>query len=260
MGAGCQEKERRDRRGLFRASGAVLSGGALLLLAGSAAGEEAPEKPAAHQESIGKAARQDFIRPYGAIEFGLGLLALPDADICGEGGCDTGDISLEVDAWPIFRATPRLAVGAGITLGLTPAQEPPQQEPVRFGREHSRRYFMVEGVGRYYFLHGRSVEFWTGFTGGLVVVSDNFRSAPGTSQNSTLGSNSANIATEGLTLGLATGLSVGLNDQLQLGGTIRLANWFLPSDKEVIAFGEEASLADRVTMVQFALSVAYHAR
>jgi hypothetical protein len=95
---------------------------------------------------------------------------------------------------------------------------------------------------------------------GLVVVSDNFRTVTGGPDQIIIGSNSANIATEGLSLGLAAGVTFGVSEQLQIGGTLRVANWFLPARQEVITFGEEASLANRVTMLNLALTVAYHGR
>jgi hypothetical protein len=202
---------------------------------------------------------RDFSRPYGAVEFGVGVLALPDAKVCGEAGCDRGDVSVEVDAWPLFRASPRFAVGAGLTLALTPTQDVPQGDQP-FPRDHSRRYFQAEGIGRYYLLHGRALEAWSGLSAGLVVVSDNFRTRGGTRDVTLIGGDSANIATEGLSLGWAAGMTFGVSDQLQIGGTLRIASWLLPSTHERISFGEEASLADRVTMINVSLVVAYHAR
>jgi hypothetical protein len=207
----------------------------------------------------GEGRGREFSRPYGAIEFGVGILALPDARVCGDGGCDRGDVSLEVDAWPLFRASPSFAVGAGITLALTPTQDVPQRN-VPIPREHSRRYFQAEGIGRYYFLHGQALEWWLGASTGLVVVSDNFRTRSAPPDLTLIGQDSANIATEGLTLGVGTGVTFGVNDVLQIGGTLRLARWFLPSSHESIAFGEEASLGDRVTMLNLSLVVAYHGR
>ena len=229
----------------------------------SAAGaqEQASSVPSIPARST-TAAREssDFSRPYGAVEFGIGVLALPDAQICAGGvGCDQGDVSIEVDAWPLFRASPRFAVGAGMTLALTPTQDAPQRD-MMFPREHTRRYFLVEGIGRYYFAYGRALEIWSGLSAGLVVVSDNFRSSAAEPNVSIIGADSANIATEGLTLGLAAGATVGVSDSLQVGGTLRVANWFLPRERERIAFGEEASLSDRVTMIHFAITVAYHGR
>jgi hypothetical protein len=223
---------------------------------------------AAEEQSAGESGSQlaagpdrDFSHPYGAVEFGIGVLALPDAEVCGgqEVGCDRGDVSLEVDAWPLFRPSPWFAVGAGMTLALTPTQDVPQRD-MMFPRDHSRRYFLVEGIGRYYFVYGRRVEFWAGLSTGLVVVSDNFRTQSALPGIALIGSDSANIATEGLSMGLAAGATFGVSPVLQIGGTLRLANWFLPSTPEVLALGDEASLSGRVTMINLAITVAYHGR
>ena len=217
----------------------------------------APVASAAQGSTAGR--DRDFSRPYGAVEFGIGILALPDARVCGEAGCDRGDVSLEVDAWPLFRASPSFAVGAGLTLALTPTQDVPQSDQA-FPRDHSRRYFQAEGIGRYYFVHGQALEAWTGLSAGLVVVSDNFRTRGSNREVTLIGADSANIATEGLSLGWAAGVTFGVNDALQVGGTLRVAGWQFPSSHERISFGEEASLGGRVTMINASLVVAYHAR
>ena len=232
----------------------VIAAGALL--PASARAEDAPAAPREDSSAAGR--DLEFQRPYGAVEFGIGVLALPDAKVCGDAGCDEGDVSLEVNAWPLFRASPSFAIGAGLTLALTPTQDVPRGNQA-VPREHSRRYFQAEGIGRYYLLHGHAIELWTGLSAGLVVVSDNFRTR-GTPDVALIGADSANIATEGLTVGLATGVTFGVSDVLQVGGTLRVANWVLPSGHERIAFGEEASLANRVTMINVSLVVAYHAR
>jgi hypothetical protein len=202
-------------------------------------------------------AREYFAHPYGLVEFGVGVMALPDARLCGgDAGCDRGDVSLEVDAWPLFRASPNFAVGAGMTLALIPMQDVPRVDST-FQREHARRYFTAEGIGRYYFVHGQALEIWSGISAGLIVVSDNFRTRSSDSAV-IIGASSANIATEGLSLGLASGVTFGLNRHLQVGATLRFANWYLPPDREVIAFGESASLSSRVTMLNFAFTLAYH--
>jgi hypothetical protein len=228
-------------------------------LARGVAAQERVSTARSAQVSSGSRENREFTRPHGVVEFGIGMLALPDAKLCGEAGCDRGDVSLEVDAWPLFRASPSFAIGAGLTLALTPTQDVPQRN-TRFQRDHSRRYFLVEGIGRYYLFHGQELEAWAGVSTGLVVVSDNFRTVTGGPDQIIIGSNSANIATEGLSLGLAAGVTFGVSEQLQIGGTLRVANWFLPARQEVITFGEEASLANRVTMLNLALTVAYHGR
>jgi hypothetical protein len=219
------------------------------------AGTTPPRAAGADNSTAGR--DREFPHPYGTIEFGIGVLALPDARVCGEAGCDRGDVSLEVDASPLFRASPSFAVGAGMMLALTPTQDVPQGDQA-FPRDHSRRYFQAEGIGRYYLAHGRTFELWAGLSAGLVVVSDNFKTHSAPLDVALIGGESANIATEGVSVGLATGVTFGVNDALQVGGTLRFANWFLPSAHQSISFYEEASLGDRVTMINLALVVAYH--
>lgn len=243
---------------------ALLLGVPVLCVLGPGARQaRAEEVPAANvaPPSIAPERREaDFAHPYGLIEFGVGVLALPDAELCGgEAGCDRGDLSLEVDAWPLFRASRRFAVGAGMTLALIPFQDVPRRN-TRFPREHARRYFTAEGIGRYYFASGHDFELWSGISAGLIVVSDNFRTRSSEPEMAIIGSDSANIATEGLSLGLASGVTFGVNPHLQIGATLRFANWYLPPRRQAIAFEEEASLSNRVTMLIIALTVAYHSR
>jgi len=244
---------------LARAVAALLA--VLLGPGASVARAEDVAAPGVAPSGIAPSRREvDFSHPYGLVEFGVGVLALPDAELCGgEAGCDKGDLSLEVDAWPLFRASPRFAVGAGMTLALIPFQDVPRRD-TRFPREHARRYFTAEGIGRYYFLSGQDVELWSGISAGLIVVSDNFRTRSSDPEMAIIGADSANIATEGLSLGLASGVTFGVNPHLQVGATLRFANWYLPPRREAISFGEEASLSNRVTMLNIALTVAYHSR
>jgi hypothetical protein len=255
----------RARRG---AVGALA--GLVLTLAGAAGAAEAePEEPAptviaslpegsADPPAI-EPRQTDFPGPHGAIELGVGVLALPDAYVCSDSSCDRGDLSIEVDAWPLFRASRHFAVGAGLTLALTPVQNPPQRQ-TELPRNSSRRYFMAEGIGRYYFAYAESFEAWFGLSTGLVVVADNFTTDSQKSEIALISSKGANIATEGLTLGLASGIAFSMSKSIKLGGMLRVSNWFLPSEPEVIAFGDRASLAGRITMIQLALSVSYSAR
>lgn len=241
----------------------VEAGGTVAARAVAEDGADTPSAnadAAAHGAAAGesKSERRDyFAHPYGLVEFGVGVMALPDAKLCGgDAGCDRGDVSLEVDAWPLFRASPSFAVGAGMTLALIPMQDVPRVTST-FPREHARRYFTAEGIGRYYFVHGPALELWSGISAGLIVVSDNFRTRTD-DPTVIIGASSANIATEGLSLGLASGVTFGVNRHLQVGATLRFANWYLPPNPEVIAFGESASLSSRVTMLNLAFTVAYH--
>jgi hypothetical protein len=253
----------------------LVAGVIVVLLASSSGVVEAAEPPAAEEaepaaaipslpEASGEATTgptrpSDFLGPHGTIEFGVGVLALPDALVCTDSSCDRGDLSVEVDAWPLFRASRYFAIGAGLTLALTPVQNPPQRQ-TELPRKSSRRYFMAEGIGRYYFAYNSSFEAWCGLSTGLVVVSDNFVTDSEESEIALISSKGANIATEGLTLGIATGVAFSMSKAVKLGGVLRVANWFLPSEVDVIAFGDRASLAGRITMINLALSVSYTAR
>lgn len=263
-----------SQRGLHGTGLGALAGALVVALSVSPAGAAPDEEPGGEAASGTAAAslsagvtgdvdteprHGDFPGPHAAIEFGLGVLALPDADVCTDASCDRGDFSVEVDAWPLFRASRYFAVGAGLTLALIPVQNPPQRETA-LPRESSRRYFMAEGIGRYYFAYATSFEAWCGLSGGLVVVSDNFVTDSDESEIALISSKGANIASEGLTLGLATGIAFSMSKSLKLGGVLRVANWFLPSEPEQIAFGDRASLAGRMTMINLALSLSYTAR
>jgi hypothetical protein len=136
-------------------------------------------------------------RPTGIAEFGFGWLTLPGAAICvaPAAGCREGDTSFLLDAWQLYRANTRFAVGAGIMLGLIPTNNPPP--PKGREREHSRQYFTVEGTIRYYPYVGQNVEWWVGVTGGLVVVSDRFVVESDGPDRALLGPRGVTIRSEG---------------------------------------------------------------
>lgn len=200
-----------------------------------------------------------LVRPHGAAEVGVGLLTLPGAEICVDvsQGCETGDTSLELHAWQLYRASSELAFGAGITLALTPSTDAPREDPAGVPRDHARRYFTVEAVGRYYAVVTRSVESWLGATAGLVVLSDRFAPQNPDSDKALVGPPGVTIRTEGLTVGLAGGVGFAIAPNWSLGTSLRVATWFLPETPAVDALGDEASLAGRVTMFDIALTLAY---
>src|SRR5690606_12818599 len=103
-------------------------------------------------------------------------------------------------------------------------------------------------------------EAWCGLSTGLVVVSDNFTTESDDSEIALVSTTGANIATEGLTLGLATGAAFRTSKTLKIGGLLRVAHSFLPERPEVIPFLDRASLTGRVTMINLALNLSYSAR
>jgi hypothetical protein len=208
--------------------------------------------------------RDPYSRPYGMADFGVGVLALPDAEVCVSGNaadCRSGDMSLELSAWPLFRASRHWAFGAGVTLALTPTTTPPQNDSATFPRDHSRNYYMAELTARYYPVASPSFEAWGGLTSGLIVVSDNFQVKGGDATSQPfVGPTGVNVATEGFTMALAGGLNWGWTERLRLGGMLRVGNWFLPDERARTPLGDEASLSGRVTMVDLNVTLTYAGR
>lgn len=212
-------------------------------------------------------------RPTGIAEAGFGWLTLPGASVCIERtvGCSNGDRSFALDVWQIVRGSRRFALGAGILLALIPTTEAPQAPPEQaptdtpeapgtatIERDHSRRYFTVEGIARYYPYVGENVEWWVGVTGGLVVVSDRFAvESDDTSERALLGPQGVTIRTEGGSIGIAGGPVVALAKSWAVGGTLRYGHWFLPEQPARDPLGSEASLTGRNTFFSFGLNLAY---
>jgi hypothetical protein len=196
----------------------------------------------------------------GMAEAGLGWIALPGADVCVEriqAGCSRGDSSLELAAWQLFRFDGVFAVGAGMTLGLTPTTDAPREDPEGIERDHSRRYFTVEGTGRYYAYIDTPLELWLGITGGLVVVSDHFESTRGKQEVALVGPSGVTIRSEGYTVGVAAGLAYLFAPNWSVGGSLRYATWFLPEEPERDSIGDEASLVGRNSVFALGVTVGY---
>lgn len=207
--------------------------------------------------SLGTAGAARGFRPHGSIELGMGVLVLPDAEVCAEARCERGDVSLGVEARPLFHLSEDWAFGAGVTLGLTPTLPP--QRATTFDRDHSRRYFQVEALARYFFWGRGPVRLWLGAAAGLVVVSDNFRGSGAVGEFSAVGPSSANLASEGWTLGGATGAAFRITPALSIGGGLRVADWFLPDASRSTPLGDTTSLLGRTTMLSAALTLSYRA-
>ena len=206
-------------------------------------------------------------RPVGMAEFGVGWLTLPGAEVCTDRSresCEKGDTSLELEVWQLYRANIAFAFGAGLTLGLVPTTDAPPRDaqPVAPGeepivRDHSRGYFTVEAIGRYYPFVGENFEAWVGLTGGLVVVSDSFASDRPFSDKALIGPRSQTIRTEGYTVGLAVGAAYSVAPNWSLGAGLRYGSWFLPNKAETNPLGDEASLTGQNNLFAFGINVAY---
>lgn len=201
-----------------------------------------------------------FDRPHGMAEFGFGWLTLPAAEVCVDpegAGCSKGDTTPALEVWQLYRPRPELAFGAGVTLGLIPTQSAPRSDPEGIQRDHSRRYFLVEGITRYHPYVGENVEAWVGLTLGLVVVNDRFASSESFADLALVGPRAVTIRTEGFSAGMAGGVAVALAEQWSFGTVLRLGSWFLPSEPETDPLGDVASLTGQNSMFSLGINIGY---
>jgi hypothetical protein len=199
-------------------------------------------------------------RPTGIAEAGVGWLTLPGAEVCidRETGCSEGDTSLALELWQLYRQSRRFAFGAGILLALIPTTDAPKTDPEGVVRDHSRRYFTVEGMIRYYPYVGETVEWWFGATGGLVVFIDRFVVAQDQEDDrALLGPRGVTVRTEGGSIGIAGGPVLALAPHWSLGLTLRYGHWFLPNEPARDPLGSEASLTGRNTVFSAGATVAF---
>jgi hypothetical protein len=198
-------------------------------------------------------------RPHGIIEGGAGILTLPAAEVCVErsSGCKQGDLSFAPETWQLYRPNTSFAFGAGIVLGLIPTAHPPHEDPPGIERDQTRSYLTFEGTVRYYPVVLKTVEWWIGLTGGMVVVNDSFQVVAEEDDRALLGPRGVTIRTEGASVGFATGFAYELTSHWSFIGTARYSEWFLPTVPARDAFGDEASLTGTNEVISVAFGVAY---
>jgi hypothetical protein len=229
-------------------------GGLLVLVASRTA--SADETTAARRA----AAAREMGMPYTMAQLGAGLLALPAADVCPTSldQCDSGETSIAFGLQNMYRMGP-FGIGAGIVWATT-LRGDAARGAAELEREHSRRYFLVEGLFRYYALKSSEWEWWIGSTFGAVIVNDSWsvkadRDPP--EDTAFVGPRAVKVGTEGLAAGIAGGAEWSFADNWAFGTHIRYSNWLLPSEPESSPTEDIASLSGRVDMFDFGLSIAY---
>ncbi|HVY48020.1 MAG TPA: hypothetical protein VHB21_19165, partial [Minicystis sp.] len=172
--------------------------------------------------------------------------------------CQQGEASLSLGIHFLYRDR-EWGLGAGIEWATTLRTDAARGD-ASLERQHSRRYFLVEGQFRYYPVRRGAWEWWTGATLGGVVVNDSWsemadRSPP--SDADIQGPRAATLGTEGLAAGVGTGLEWVFLRNLSLGADLRYESWFLPTTRNILPTGDVASLSGRVDMFELGLLVAY---
>ena len=241
-----------------RRAPAMAAGAALAVAATIAAGARADETSAAARAA---AARQ-LDRPHTAAEANTGFLFLPGALVCPQSldrsTCSRGEASFAAGLQNIWRWH-ALGFGAGFTWATTLRSDSANGDP-SLEREHTRRYFLVEGLIRYYFLKSKSWDFWATGTVGLVVLNDSWTENADRNPYSdvaTVGPRAATLGTEGFAMGVGAGAEWSFLPNWSFGPSLRYANWFLPDNRTMSPTLDVASLAGRLDVIDIQLRLAY---
>jgi hypothetical protein len=206
------------------------------------------------------AAARENDRPHTQAELGTGFLLLPGALVCPTtlGACKRGEFDFAASLQNVYRIK-AFAFGAGITWATTLRSDAAAGDPT-LQREHSRSYFLVEALGRYYFLHSKAWDFWVGSTFGLVVVNDSWSELADRSpyeDTATIGPRAATLGTEGFTVGLSAGAEWSFLPNWSFGPSLRYSNWFLPGTRQMSPTGDLASLAGRNDVIDVGIRITY---
>lgn len=194
------------------------------------------------------------------VEVGVGILALPAAEVCtaGPNDCSTGEISLGVGIRNLYEFG-RFGIGAGIVWGTTLRNDDAEGDPA-LERSHSRRYFLVETLFRYAFLQGEKAEAWVGTGLGVVSVRDAWTvkaDRDPITEVKFVGPDALIVSTVGLSASLAAGGAWLFAENFSLGGFFRYGNWILDFEPATTPLGDVASLKGRVDVFELATTLAY---
>lgn len=142
----------------------------------------------------------------GNAELGIAWLSFPTAEVCEEKACLSGDATPVIELWNVVRFDRRFALGAGVAIGLLATTKlPPSGTSIT--RSHSRSYFSVEGIARYYPDLFSFADFWIGGGLGLAVMSDTFDTEGNLDAFAPVGNPGITLKSEGLSTFGALGIS-----------------------------------------------------
>jgi hypothetical protein len=232
---------------------AVLPAALLILWSGAALADETSAARRA-------AAAREMDRPYTMAQLSAGVFALPGATVCPLDltQCVKGEASLALGLENFYRYH-AYGIGAGIQWATT-LRGDAARGAADLDRQHSRRYFTVEGEFRYYGIRTSNWEWWGGATVGGVVVNDSWSTVSDRDPASDIafvGPRAATLGTEGLAAGLGIGGEWSFASNWSFGTEFRYENWFLPTTRAVSPTGDLASLSGRLDMFHLGLVLAY---
>lgn len=254
----CLPDRYRPRRASLTRALARRTQGALVALGLSLAAASAQADDSSTSARRAEAAHE-MARPHMMAELGIALLTLPAAEVCITlETCEDGETSLGIGIQNIYRYR-RIGFGAGLRWATT-LRSDAAEGAADLERDHSRRYFFVEGQFRYYVIRHSDWEWWLGASLGGIVINDSWTvkadREPYT-DTAFVGPRAATIRTEGLSTGLAAGTEWTFAPNWSLGAQLRYSIWVLPFEREESPTGDSASLSGRVDMIDLGLVIAY---
>ncbi len=235
----------------------------LLLIGSNAhAQQETATRPAVTQAPLIGEDENNQHRPHAQVEIGVGALSLPYKQLClpTQNKCASADYTLLGSLRYILRWDHRFAAGVNVSIGFRPISDDASQNSPdgKIERDHSRNYFMLTGVWRYYFVRRQGFEMWAGVAGGLIVISDQYvLRDPGTA---IINPRSTTIATTGPMGAVALGADWALSPSWTLGGWTTQMLWFLPSKYACASTYDCASVSGRAYSLELGINLTYRTK
>src|SRR5262249_28425049 len=146
--------------------------------------------------------------------------------------CKRGEFSFAAGLQNVWRYH-AFGLGAGLQWAASLRSDAARGDPSLM-RTHSRSYFLVEALGRWYFLRSKQWDFWAGGTVGLVVLNDSWSVEQDRNpyeQVATIGPRASTLGTEGFSIGVGAGGEWSFLPNWSFGPSLRYSNWILPASR-----------------------------
>jgi hypothetical protein len=198
-------------------------------------------------------------RTHSLVEVGIGALSVPAQQFCiPTQGCSQGDLTLLGSLKYLVRWKGRFAAGAGVSLGFKPLSDDASISTPNgsIERTHSRNYFILGGLARYYPVTTPQYNVWVGGSGGLVIVADIYDiKDKGTAF---INPHSTTVPTQGAMVGVALGGDWLVGNNFSVGAWTHEMLWLLPDVKACAATqGDCATVEGKRFSLELGVSLTY---
>jgi hypothetical protein len=198
---------------------------------------------------------------YSLLELGVGALSLPRKQLCipTQNQCATADLTLLGSLRFLVRWDERFALGAGVSLGFRPVTDEASisSSTGTISRSHTRNYFMLGGLGRYYIISG-DFNLWAGAGAGIIVVADHYNLTD--SGTAIINPRGVTLGSEGWMVGASLGADWRLSKNWLIGLWTQEMLWGLPDTKACAQTGDCATITGKSFSIETGLSLTYRAK